>query len=418
MAQQPGVVIVGGGLSLMNYLEQAVKTTSSITVVMGSGFLEWPMGAAYFLAKPEAHDEFLCVRPEKYQKPGVTYLVEVAKEVDPDRKVLICASGRSIPYRALIVSTGFKIPLLYPTPGQTLAERKEEVQRAGRAIREARKVVVSGGGSVGLEVAGDIRVQYPDKEVVILTRDGRVLGSSHPAKLQRRAADKLKSMRIDVVKGSVDAMNPILERGSLDVKDGDSSSIDFDVFLPAFQQGPNTDFLQRIPNMLNARKQIQVNEFLQSKAHPEIFTIGQGDVDESFVGALKLTAMASSVATNVAAFLAGRAMKAHKDTAASMTRPLTIKIGHGPGGYMWWDTEVMPLPAKCCSCCGLAGFPFCPPPCCWCCCKGSCACCCGNCGGECGGEAASRFYFHALMKMFPGKNGYAGMGEPPVQQTM
>mmetsp|Transcript_100834 Transcript_100834/g.280881 ORF Transcript_100834/g.280881 Transcript_100834/m.280881 type:complete len:419 (-) Transcript_100834:389-1645(-) len=411
--EKRGIVIVGGGLSLLNYLERA-KPTTSITVVMGCGFLEWPMASTYFLAKPEVHDEFLCCNPEKYQKKGLTYLVEVAEKVKPEEKMLICASGKEIPYQVLIVATGMKLPLLMPTPGQSLDQRKQEIQTAGAAIRNAKTVVVGGGGATGLELAGDIRLQYPNKKVVILSRSGDVLSGTHPHYLQKRAAGQLQKMNIDIVRGSVDALHPIMEKGSLEVKGGDVASLDFDVYLPSFMQGPNTAFLEGIPGVLNDKKQIQVNEFLQSKAHKEIFTIGCGDVDEGFIAARKLQNMAKDTAVNVAAFLAGKPMKAHKDAMPAVTRPPMIKIGHGPGGYMWFDMDMMPLPAKCCSCWGAAGFPFCPPPCCWCCCKGSCMKCCG----ECGGEATARFWFHGPFKMIPLDVGYLGMGEPPEQQKM
>jgi hypothetical protein len=38
--------------------------------------------------------------------------------------------------------------------------------------------------------------------VVLLSRTGQLLSGSHPAKLQKQAAEQLKRMRIEVVKGS------------------------------------------------------------------------------------------------------------------------------------------------------------------------------------------------------------------------
>mmetsp|Transcript_78423 Transcript_78423/g.205818 ORF Transcript_78423/g.205818 Transcript_78423/m.205818 type:complete len:420 (-) Transcript_78423:33-1292(-) len=416
---EPGVVVVGGGLSLLNYLEAAAKGPKSVTVVMGCDFLEWTLAAPHFIARPEAHDEFLCGNPEKYQKKGITYLVEVAKEVKPQEKLLICASGRVIPYSVLVVATGQKCPLFSPTPGQTLQQRKEEIKKAGGAIRNAKTVVVSGGGVIGLEIAGDIRLQHPSTKVVIVSRSGDVL-PGFPAKQQKMAMDQLKKMNIDVVKGSVDALAPILEKGSLAVKDGAVSSIDFDVLIPSFMQGPNTDFLAGLPGVLNEKKQIQVNDFLQSTAHREIFTIGCGDADEKCVQVPKLQKQAQDVAQNVGLLLAGKPLKAHKDAMPWMLRAPSVKIGHGPGGDMYFDPPMMPLPCSCLrmDCCALPGFPFCPPPCCWCCCKGACMNCCGTCGGDCAGEPSARFYFHGLMKAFPKMNHYKGMGEPPAQQKM
>ena len=99
---------------------------------------------------------------------------------------------------------------------------------------------------------------------------------------------------------------------------------------------------------------------------------------------------------------------------------MNVKIGHGPGGHMIWHG--LPGPAKvcCCQCCN-GGFPFCPPPCCWCCIPG-CSGACGTCGKPAEGEGPAIFMPNLMGKMFTTNHGFKTLGdygsEVPKQAKM
>lgn len=97
---------------------------------------------------------------------------------------------------------------------------------------------------------------------------------------------------------------------------------------------------------------------------------------------------------------------------------MKVKMGHGPGGYTYWTG--LPGPAKVCCCipCG-GGFPFCPPPCCWC-CVGGCSHACGTCGSPPEGEGPAIFMLNLFTQFkTPAKHGFYGLGEyGPEQQKM
>ena len=56
-----------------------------------------------------------------------------------------------ISYKAVILATGSKSPLITPSPGMSLSERISEVQACGKAMKSARTVVFNGSGLVGVE---------------------------------------------------------------------------------------------------------------------------------------------------------------------------------------------------------------------------------------------------------------------------
>jgi len=293
-------------------------------------------------------------------------------------------------------------------------ERMSQVQEVGEAIKKAECIVVAGGGPIGLELAGDIRGQYPAKKVVLLCRGGVL--SQWPEKQRKKVEARLQKMNIEVKQGATDAPKDYsLESGVLKFGDVD---LKYDVFLPAFSQGPNTQFLDG--DALDAGGCVLVNEYLQSTKFNEIFAVGVSNVKEPVVMP-KLEAQWTTVASNVSSFLAGadkfeKLKKTHKEGATWLKLPPMVLIGHGPTGYGFLDFNNVPPPIKCCCCCGLGGFPCCPP--CWpCCACAGCGCCpCGLCCGPPEGKGPAMFA-GALAFKSSGFH-FKGMGEPPPQQVM
>jgi len=405
------VVIIGGGPSAKHAAELLAKSKDlKVTVVQANKFVEWPLAMTCAMVKADLHDEALATNCETFQVPGVEYRYSVARSVDPANRRVVVANGETLPYDALVVATGVTMPLVYPSLGTSVEDRKEEIRRVAACIRDARCVVVAGGGPVGLEIAGDIRAEYEDKRVVLLTRH-KVL-SQWPERRSAKVESRLEAMRIEVVSSTSDApKEPSLQQGTLQVN---GETLAYDCYLPAFSQGPNTEFLKGNPSMLDSKGYIDVNEYLQSVGHKEIFGIGVTNFREPFIGFPKLQGEWESVTRNVQAMLAGKPMKPHKEGMPFMKLPPALLIGHGPKGYGYLDFSNVPPPLKCCCCCGLGGFPFCPPPCCWPCCG---ACPYGYCCGPSEGSG-----FSTLMGKVAFKSAgwhFEGVGEwVPQQQRM
>jgi len=416
------VVVIGGGLCTLHAVQNSKKLKGlKITAIMGNPFLEWTLGACHFVVRADRHEEFICPNPDTFKVPNVDYVFDPAVEVDTTEKTVKCANGANVAYDFLIVASGHKLPLIAAAPGHTVESRMKEVKEAAQAIKNAKTVVINGAGAVGLELAGDVRATYPDKRVVVLSRDGRVI----PAQPQAWADDinkQLKKMNIEVIKGSIDRSltDYKLTPGTLAVSNGDVEKLEYDVYFPCFQQGPNTSFLAGAGSVLNEKGQISVNEFLQSKASPHIFAVGVSDGPYSSGSiAVHCKEQAATVAKNVLALAEGRPMTPHKASQGPDAQPINIKIGHGKGAHMRWNADGFPAPVKCCCCLWCkGGFPCCPPPCCWCLCPG-CARCFGNCCGEPAGEGPAVWVLEsANKKIFPKFNHFTGMGEKPKQQTM
>mmetsp|Transcript_56226 Transcript_56226/g.131698 ORF Transcript_56226/g.131698 Transcript_56226/m.131698 type:complete len:408 (+) Transcript_56226:55-1278(+) len=403
----PKVLILGCGPSGNGAAKALAKDKSlEVTVITGCKFIEWPIAMSYVLTRPETHSKALAPNPSEFEVPGVSYTYSVVEKVDPQSKRVFVDGSKPISYDFLIVATGFRVPLLYPKPGMSLSARKQEVSDFGKQLLNAKSIVVLGGGPVGMEVAGDIKAAHPGLNVVLLAKD---LLRQWPLEIRQDVEGQLAKMGIELKKISknVDILEPQLTPGSLKV---DGQDIQYDLLLPMFSQGPNTEFLAGAADVLDSAKRIKVNAYLQSEAYSEIFAIGVGNSKDPWIGIPKLTAQWETVAANVIAQAAGKDMKEHVEGNPTMVRQPMLLIGHGPNGYGHLDFQMLPGPAKCCLCMGYGGFPFCPPICCWPMC-GPCAC--GYCCLGPHGSGLAKFLEGVQFDF--GNGNFQGLGKPEQQ---
>ncbi len=116
-----------------------------------------------------------------YEKENITLaLGDGVVKIDPRNKQIQLSSGDTKPYHKLVIATGAR-PLLPPIPGLVGCASVFSLRRAddALAIRKAfqvsgdKRVVIVGGGYIGLEVAASL--QKLGGAVTVLEREDRVL---------------------------------------------------------------------------------------------------------------------------------------------------------------------------------------------------------------------------------------------------
>jgi hypothetical protein len=173
------IAVIGGGATFVEAVRSAAEGGKHrVAACVGNPFMEWQMASPLFISDPRKHKEWLCGVP---LTTGVTYIADCVTRVDHDDKIIHFGSRRStLSYKALILCTGRRLPLLAPTPGDTLLERMSEVREAGKLIMRAKCVLLCGAGLIGAEVAATMRKQNPRIErIILLSRTGLVLSDTH-----------------------------------------------------------------------------------------------------------------------------------------------------------------------------------------------------------------------------------------------
>ncbi|XP_078386960.1 ferroptosis suppressor protein 1-like [Cetorhinus maximus] len=89
--------------------------------------------------------------------------------IDLEKQDVILESGEIVHFSHLILATGSSGPF----PGKftepvTMEDAIQIYEDLVKKVREAGRVVVIGGGSAGVEMAAEIKTDYPDKEVTLI----------------------------------------------------------------------------------------------------------------------------------------------------------------------------------------------------------------------------------------------------------
>lgn len=119
-----------------------------------------------------------------------------------------------IPYTFLAICTGATLPLPATLSSSSKADGCAELRMMQDKIENAQRIAIVGGGAVGVQITGDVRSFYPEKEVVfvhsrewLLSGFGRVLGD--------HIKERYEHMGIRILLGE----RPVLGREGEDAKD-------------------------------------------------------------------------------------------------------------------------------------------------------------------------------------------------------
>jgi 3-phenylpropionate/trans-cinnamate dioxygenase ferredoxin reductase subunit len=176
------VVVIGAGQAAAQLAMslRLGKFAERIVILGDEPYLPYqrPPLSKKFLSERREPD-VLYLRPEKFwrdQDVAFELGARVAA-VDPARRQIMLNDGREIDYGTLVFATGTSarmppIPGLNET-GVHVVRRIEDVARLRPALDDARRVVIVGGGYIGLEVAAVVRGE--GRDVVVLEALDRVL---------------------------------------------------------------------------------------------------------------------------------------------------------------------------------------------------------------------------------------------------
>ncbi|WP_370980917.1 NAD(P)/FAD-dependent oxidoreductase [Agaribacterium sp. ZY112] len=139
-----------------------------------------PLSKAY-LTSDDAIDKNLLKNIDTYEKSNIELrLGQTVSKIDREKQILLLADGSEQPYDKLVYATGAR-PFIPPIPGLENAAKcyplrtAEDVNNIRKAFNqsEQKRVVVIGGGYIGLETAASLKKLGGD--VSVLEREERIL---------------------------------------------------------------------------------------------------------------------------------------------------------------------------------------------------------------------------------------------------
>ncbi len=198
------VVIVGGGPATrifnkyLHFFRPGIRTV----VIRDEERIVNHCGTPYILEKTIPWEKGL-ISEELVTKFGTPIVVDPVVGGSPEEKFVECASGRRIGYGTLVFATGTD-QVVPPIPGIDLkgvlkVRRTEDLTASGEYLQGVEKVVVLGGGYIGLEFA--LALRKLGKTVSLVELQPHVMGGRIDPSMAQALEEELSRKGVELYLG-------------------------------------------------------------------------------------------------------------------------------------------------------------------------------------------------------------------------
>ncbi|CAL9083656.1 unnamed protein product [Musa textilis] len=258
------VVVVGGGVAGA-ILARSMQFLADVVLIDPKEYFEIPWAELRSMVEPSFSDRSLIKHTDYLTNARVV----TSSAVKITENEVLMADGNSVSFDYLVIATGHA----YSTP-TSKKERFEQFQQDNQKIKSSQSVLIIGGGPTGVELAGEIAVDYPDKKVTIVHKGSRLLEFiGHKA--SKKTLDWLTSKKVKVfLEQSVDL--DIISEGDGVYTTSTGEKISADCHFVCVGKPLGSSWLQdsALRDCLNKNGRLMVDEYLRVKGRSNIFAIG------------------------------------------------------------------------------------------------------------------------------------------------
>ena len=279
MSAKQKVVVVGGGAA-GHKIAYALQHAADVTLVDPKDYLEVPMAVPRLMVDPGSLPALIAYREFL---PKAELVQGRLKEVR-EGSIIVATSAqpgtREVHYDYLVLATGsnYEGDLVKPVSGN-VGERLQHFRSVRKHLEGAGRVLIVGGGAVGIELAGEITETFPEKRVTVVEAGPRILPLTSE-KPRRWAAEFLRARGVEILTGERIVQPASTPPGNLDARGGQAvtdkgTRIDYDVGLWCVGLKPDASYMQpHFPEALDPRGLIKVSADMRMIGQPRIFAVG------------------------------------------------------------------------------------------------------------------------------------------------
>lgn len=222
-------------------------------------------------------------------------------------------SGERIDADYIVLATGST----YPFPGKMdlddSSAAKEQLHRARTELARSEHAVIFGAGSVGLELAAEIRQVWPDKPITVVDPAPDVLSGQYEAELRDELRRQLGELGIALSLGDAPNGTPAQPPGTrspFEVTTRAGRSVTGDIWFQCFGASPVTGYLSAsLTSSVRSDGRLRVTPALRLPGQDSVFAIGDITAVPEPKQAASADAHAYVVADNIAALIRGEEPK-------------------------------------------------------------------------------------------------------------
>ncbi|MBN2426350.1 MAG: FAD-dependent oxidoreductase [Calditrichaceae bacterium] len=257
-----------------------------------------PCGIPYmFYSLKDPTENKMGIAPLENNKIDV--FVDEAISINRTQKTVTTVTGKSYGYKKLILALGSK-PMVPPIPGIDKAgvypvyKDMDFLLPSVQEVKKSKKVIVIGGGFIGVEFADEIS-KINGKEVVLIETLDRILANSFDKEFSQMAHEKLTARGVKViVKQSV---KEIIGKDRVEkVRLSSGEEIEADSIILGTGAVPTTKIAVDAGLAIGMGKGIWVDEYMRT-TDPDIFAVGDCAGKRDFYTRKDTAVMLASTAT-------------------------------------------------------------------------------------------------------------------------
>eukprot|EP01132_Coremiostelium_polycephalum_P001344 gene1344-1697_t len=322
------VVIVGGGFS-GSIVAQNLENDYQVTLIDTKDFFEFTPSILRTIVEPQ-HIRSIQVLHSHYLR----HTNVVQKEVLGVSHNEVKCDDRTVPFDYLVINSGSSYNSPFKESRVVLSARANTLRENYYHIRKLKKILIIGGGIVGVELAAEIVSHFHDKEVTIVHSQSKIM-NRFPKKAIRDSELFLTKRGVRIVHNE----RVIAHHGNVFITDQGSEIVADQAFL-CTGIAPNSQFLkENYSDSISEFGYIRTNEYLQmagsSTYHRNIFV--SGDIlnfrEEKLAQAAESTA--SIVSNNIMAM--DMRHEHNLKTYKPFAKPVLISLGKYCAVFVYKD---------------------------------------------------------------------------------
>jgi apoptosis-inducing factor 2 len=327
---RPTMLVVGGGYGGIK-VAKALDDIAEVTLLDPKEAFVHNIAAWRALVEPEWLDRIFF--PFERLLAEGRFVRGSAASLDGRRVTL--ASGEMLEADYLVLATGSSYPFPAKNEEPDVASARRRVEEAHAALLAAERVLIVGAGPSGLELAGEIKSFYPEKQVTIADVADDILTGPYDQALRDELRRQLDALDVKLQLGQTLSGLPDAEQATLDtirISTADGTELRADIWFRAFGVRPHSDFLDQgsLADARDERGYVRVDDHLRIVGATNVFAVGDvSDADRDMAGVA--TRQAAVVAANI------RTLITDEGTLSTYAKiPTLIAIPLGPDGGAGW----------------------------------------------------------------------------------
>ncbi|MBI2451505.1 FAD-dependent oxidoreductase [Candidatus Pacearchaeota archaeon] len=314
------VVVIGGGFA-GSLCAKKLERYFDVILIDTKNYFEFTPGVLRTIVKPEHLRKIQVLHTHYLRRAKV-----ITGKVDRINDKFIYVNGKKLGFSYLIICAGSSYNAPFKEQNLVVATREEHFRDYYKELCRAKKVLIIGGGIVGVELAGEIFWRYGKEKELTIVHASNSLMERNPHRARHFAEKYLKR------KGAKIIFNErVVKTNNGRYITNKGRKIKADIAFLCTGITPNFDFMKKyFSRYINKKNQIIVNEHLQLERKKNIFAAG--DITDCKVEKTAQNAeiQGEIAVKNIFALERGLEMKKYKEKKT----PLVISLGKWNGLFV------------------------------------------------------------------------------------